>query len=384
MKAVSKALALTACLKLLSARPVSNDGAAMQIIQTTTTASGQTIDWVPIDSQGVEIAAPPPPPGSDAAGNATQPDIKAMAAADPGLHGPAGTVPILRANPGANAPKRLPGMSNDTLIADSDAGVHWYASTAQGVANHGGIGTLSMFRPYVQSGSDFSLLQTAIIRSNVPVAGGGTTSQTLEAGWINYPNQVSAQHIFTYFTTCGYAQQGANIGGWNRDQAGWVQVDATVFPGYAFSQIATDGGTQYDLNIQYQLYQGNWWLWVVNSWIGYYPANVFTKGVSSGSTLETSASSLNWYGEIYNSETAETTTDMGSGELANTGFGHAGYIHNIAYLDTNGNSQAYDGSGGVVVSDSSRYSLQTAFNSGSSWGSYMYLGGPGAGGKVGG
>jgi hypothetical protein len=80
---------------------------------------------------------------------------------------------------------------------------------------------------------------------------------------INYPNQVSQPHIFTYFTTDGYTGSGTNIGGWNQDVGGWVQVDSTYFPGTAFS-IATIGGTQYDMTMQWQLFQGNWWLLVID------------------------------------------------------------------------------------------------------------------------
>jgi hypothetical protein len=91
---------------------------------------------------------------------------------------------------------------------------------------------------------------------------------------------------------------------------------------------------------------------------------------------------VNWYGEIYNSQTDLTRTDMGSGEFASTGFGRSGYIHNIQYTDTSGNSQGYDGSSQIIVSDTSRYTIDYSFNSGTSWGSFFYLGGPGNGGVV--
>ena len=76
--------------------------------------------------------------------------------------------------------------------------------------------------------------------------------------------QVLQPHIFTYFTTDGYTGGGTKIGGYNQDVGGWVQVDSTYFPGSAFSSISTFGGTQYDMTMQYQLYQGNWWLYVID------------------------------------------------------------------------------------------------------------------------
>lgn len=73
---------------------------------------------------------------------------------------------------------------------------------------------------------------------------------------------------------------------------------------------------------------------------------------------------------------------MGSGEFAATGFGHSAYIHNMQYTDPSGNAQFY--TAGFGDSDSSRYSHVNVANSGGDWGSYVYLGGPGAGGVVGG
>ena len=115
-----------------------------------------------------------------------------------------------------------------------------------------------MFKAFVNNAGDFSLLQSAVAyQSSVGL-------QTVEAGWINYPLQIDQPHIFTYFTTDGYASSGNKVGGWNQDVGGWVQVDSTYFPGTVFSTIATIGGTQYDMTMQFQLFQGNWWLFVID------------------------------------------------------------------------------------------------------------------------
>jgi hypothetical protein len=115
-----------------------------------------------------------------------------------------------------------------------------------------------MFKAFVNNGADFSLLQAAVAFDS------SAGLQTVEAGCITYPNQISQPHIFTYFTTDGYSGSGNNIGGWNQDVGGWVQVDDTYFPGTVFTSIATFGGTQYDMTMQYQLFQGNWWLFVID------------------------------------------------------------------------------------------------------------------------
>jgi len=118
------------------------------------------------------------------------------------------------------------------------------------------------------------------------------------------------------------------------------------------------------------------------SYIGYYPANLFSNNIS-GVTLATGSDVIYYYGEIYQSENAETTTDMGSGEFAETGFGHSAYIHNMVYTDPSSGDDV-DYTAGFGDSDSTRYDHVNVVSSGTNWGSYVYLGGPGAGGVVGG
>lgn len=60
-----------------------------------------------------------------------------------------------------------------------------------------------------------------------------------------------------------------------------------------------------------------------------------------------------------------------------------GFYQNITYLGTDGVLQDYDGTAHAFVSDEARYNMEVHYNSGSAWGSCMWVGGPGAGGKVG-
>jgi hypothetical protein len=378
--------------------------AELNVVKTTIHPNDNVIDWVPIESQG-KIASPPPLPatpfnslstekGKEADRKTSRP--LALLELEGAEKGPGGTVPIPRQNlkilsPNQTLSQRLskPPFLNVSGVQDTASAAqfpHWYCSTAQHVPNTGTQGTLSMFNAFVENGHDFSLLQTAVIKSNVPTPGnpGKLCGQTLEAGWINYPSQVSQPHLFTFFTTNGYTQNGDYIGGWNTDSKGWVQVDTTIFPGTPFSVTSQDGGAQYDLAIQYSLFQNNWWLWVIDRWIGYYPASLYSNNEADpNQTLAMGSDQINWYGEIYQNDPTLTTTDMGSGEWPETGFGHSAYIHNITYIDTNGNAQGYDGSAQASTSDPSRYRMITGFNSGQAWGSYIWLGGPGFGGQVG-
>ena len=107
--------------------------------------------------------------------------------------------------------------------------------------------------------------------------------------------------------------------------------------------------------MQYQLHQGNWWLYVIDTWIGYYPASLFSAGeANAAATLAQGSDVIFYYGEIYNSENAMTTTDMGSGEFAAAGSGKSAYIHNMVYQDSG--SAYHDYTAGFGDSDSGRYS----------------------------
>ena len=116
-----------------------------------------------------------------------------------------------------------------------------------------------------------------------------------------------------------------------------------------------------------------------------YPGSLFSNNRADASqTLAVGSSQINFYGEIFQSEAEDTTSDMGSGQFPETDWTHSAYIHNILYTDTSGHDQGYDGTPQLFSTDTNRYRIKPSFNSGSSWGSYFFLGGPGAGGVVGG
>ncbi|PHH74960.1 hypothetical protein CDD82_4645 [Ophiocordyceps australis] len=363
-----------------SSTPVARDG----VVKTTTRLDGQMIDWVVLESQG-DIASPPP----DALfrRGVKQPPLEAIIHLESAMDGPPGTVPVLRGGGPTLPKKRLPDAADNNSVAvtgESFAGKHWYASAGQQVGNWGGKATFSLFNAFAQRSSDFSLLQMAVIRPQAAHAGTGPVTQTVEAGWINYPNQVRPPHLFAYYTTNGYAGDGDGIGGWNRDGAGWVQTDATIYPGVAFTPLSANGGAQYEVDIGFLLHAGNWWLWVLDRYIGYYPGHLFARGVHADDTLAGRSTLLDFYGEVFNSGPDLTSTDMGSGEFPDGGFGRSAYLHNMVHVDAAGKSHDYDGSGQIIVSDPGRYRILSFFRSSTTWRSYVFVGGPGAGGVVGG
>ncbi|KAI1152738.1 hypothetical protein F4825DRAFT_450159 [Nemania diffusa] len=381
---VLKAATVAAILQTTSASPMWPRADGIHVISTTTTADGQVIDWaIPESQTGGKIAQPPPVPSHKHGFRSQQAVIRALFDNNKALQGPNGTVPIPRLSGTTKSIKRFPTKEDNESFAKIDAasngyaGKHWYANSGQSVVNYGGEATFSLFEAFTNK-NDFSLIQTAIYH-DTPHAG----IQTIEAGWINFPGQAALPHLFTYFTTSGYSKEGDNVGGWNREHKGWVQVDPHIYPGVAFAPLSARGGIQHEADIGYILFAGNWWLWCMGRYIGYYPGAMFAQdGVAAADTLADHAVGLNFYGEIFNGEAALTTTDMGSGEWPDTGLGRSAYMHNIVYIDGNNKAQEYNGQAATGVSDASRYNLITNWSSGTKWGSYMYLGGPGAGGKI--
>ncbi|KAF2738355.1 DUF239-domain-containing protein [Polyplosphaeria fusca] len=366
--------------------PVDGLSRDLRVVKRTTSDDGTQIDWVALDSQtpNGKIAGAPPIPKTKSLFASDEKTLrpKALLQQDGAEKGPEGTVPIFVAN---NATKEMQRTKNPPVgpelvsgFGKRAVGDHWYASSAQTVNNHGGQASYSLFKAYTQASSDFSLLQVAVANYDVPNKG----MQTVEAGWINYPAQIASPHLFTFFTTDGYSSNADNTGGWNRDVGGWVQVDTEIFPGTPFGPFSTRGGTQYDMEIQYWLYEGNWWLFVLDRWIGYYPASLFGAGTTASQSLQTFSDHIHYYGEIYDSHAQLTTTDMGSGSFPEAGFGQSAYIRNMFYIDTGDVLQTYDGSAGTVVSDTNRYRMVADYHSSTNFQSYMFLGGPGAGGVV--
>lgn len=385
-KILLQSLALGLLAPQASASPITVGNLPYKVVKTTTNSYGDTIDWVMRESQGV-IATPPPAEllGERVLAENVTSLTFAHLIAQPQNQGPAGAVPVMRSS------GRFPNkVANPLLIKGAGAqrravGDHYYANSAQDVANHGGGADFSMFNPYVEDDHDFSLIQVAVAR-NVQDPDYGSVIQTVEAGWMHYYDvgqNSNAPFLFTFYNTDGYHHQADNLGGYNQMYKGWVQYDSTVHPGYRFSPISTIGGEQHDLRIQYYLYQSNWWLYVAGKAIGYYPASLFSQKQAASATLSSGADSIAFYGEVTTSRADGTNTDMGSGNYPDTGYGKAGYIRNIQYYDTSDALVGYNTN--LVAEDTNRgYKIAPFFNSGKSgWNSYMFLGGPGSDGKIG-
>ncbi|CEJ83149.1 hypothetical protein VHEMI03171 [[Torrubiella] hemipterigena] len=356
----------------------------VEVVHTTHLDNGHILDWIKPESQG-SIASPP----SRLPNNSTENEELTKSLLKNLKTGPPGTVPVLRRDNKMTIPKVVPPAPGSKPKSRIDrrqyAQKHWYASSSQNWDGHGTSGHFSMYNAYVYSDSDFSLLQLAAIRENVPgVVGTGYTGlQTVESGWIHYARYGRNPTLFTFYTTNGHGTYGDNLCSWNTDHKGWVQVDNTYYPGMEMTPLATVGGDANEFAIDVLLDKGNWWIGINGKWIGYYPASMFTRnGNTADQTLESKTNRVDWYGEVYQDEGALTTTDMGSGHFASEGYGKSAFIRLLTLTGLDGSKTNYNGR--TFQDDTSRYTIDPHFDGGGDWGSYMFLGGPGAGGVSGG
>jgi hypothetical protein len=284
--------------------------AKRDVTTQTTTPAGDRVDWVPVESQ--TDGAPAEPPSLDDAGDI--PERPTLAAARTLLapdveQGPPGTVPVLRKNvdtmrPVGNLQDYLAKGLHPRLILPPDnpnppatGAAHEYAHAWQFVTNYGTEGYINTWKPYVQWSNEFSLGQLWTVR------GSGTGLQTLEVGSQTYKDIYGdwSPHLFIYYTTNSYTNGGDNLGGYNTDVKGWVQVGTSSFPGMRVAE-SIDGGDQYDLYIKVQLFHGNWWVRIGAEWMGYYPASLYNDG-----GLRSMSDRADWGGETVDDTTNHTS-----------------------------------------------------------------------------
>jgi hypothetical protein len=262
-----------------------------------------------------------------------------------------------------------------------DSANHKYALGYQFLKCYGGQGQYSCFDPAVEASGSESLIQTGLLNEK------GKAMQTIEAGWQVLPSYYgdTVPHLFTYFRTAGTAV-GPGVGGYNQDTGDWNQVDGTIHPKSTFAPLSVlgDPSGQRRIQIATQLYQGNWWIWCQGRWIGYYKASLFqATAPGSSDTLASYADTIGYWGEIADdaSITTPTTTDMGSGQFPERMWPWSAYMHNLAYSPDETGLRAYwfDGSADTRATDPDYYRIVPHYTIDTTWGSFVWLGGPGAG-----
>jgi Neprosin len=362
--------------------------ARRETVTSTETPAGQVLDWIPRESQVREakIADPPaedrPVTFQDGEQRA-EPVVFELQRRDAKI-GPPGTVPVVRKDIERIRPivglqdwlakgtrAKLVGPPDDArgIEAPGSGATHKYGYTSQSVICYGTEGNINAWDPYVEWSDEFSLGQLWLTR------GSGSGLQTLEVGHQEYRDLYGdwVPHLFVYYTTNGYTASGDNKGGYNQDVDGWVQVSNTIYPEALSSPLSVFGGTQYNMALKVQLYQGNWWVRVNGTWIGYYPASLY-----SISGLRSQADMVAWGGEVVDSDdhAGTTATDMGNGHWPYEGWQKCAYMTNLLYQSaTSGTMARYDAT--TWASHPKCYGVEGHFNNTGSWGSYFWWGGSG-------
>jgi Neprosin len=362
--------------------------ARREVVSRTATKGGLELDWVPIESQLHEDKLADPPEEDrplEVAGEKRRAELMRFELEVEGAErGPEGTIPMVRKRierirpvvglndwlaKGIRAHQLTAADDPRQIALPQDGGTHKYANTGQSVTAYGTEGNINAWDPYVEWSDEFSLGQLGLSR------GSGNGFQTVEVGHQEYRDLYGdwVPHLFVFYTTNNYTDQGDNKGGYNQDVDGWVQYSNTIHPEALSSPLSQFGGTQYIMALKVQLWQGNWWVRVNGNWIGYYPASLYSTG-----GLRSQASSVGWWGEIVDSDDHAGTsrTDMGNGHWPYEGWQHCAYMNNLRYQSgTGGAMSTY--SAGASASHPNCYGVEGHFNNTGSWGSYFWWGGSG-------
>jgi hypothetical protein len=361
--------------------------ARRDVVVRTQTPGGLALDWIPIESQtkSRKLAEPPEEDRRLEPGKGDRPAelVEFELERDGAEHGPKGTVPLLRtpidritSTVGLNdwlakgpRSKRVAPADSPYPYALPATDVHKHVYATQSVTCYGTAGNINAWDPYTEWSDEFSLGQLWLIR------GSGNGMQTLEVGHQEYRDLYGdwVPHLFLFYTTNNYTKQGDNLGGYNTDVDGWVQYASTIHPGALSSPLSQFGGTQFIMALKVQLWQGNWWVRVNGTWIGYYPASLY-----NANGLKSRADRLDWGGEVVDSgdHAGTTATDMGNGHWPYEGWQRCAYMNNLRHQSTTTGGMAdYDGS--CASEAPACYGIDCHMRSGTNWGSYFWWGGSG-------
>ncbi|KAM0054813.1 putative neprosin [Helianthus debilis subsp. tardiflorus] len=290
---------------------------------------------------------------------------------------PKGTIPIrrttkediLRASSMKNYGKKSslstvahPNSIDLDLINDSG---HEHAIAFVEGEFYGAKASMNVWNPQIQQTNEFSLSQIWLL-------GGSFASDlnSIEAGWQVSPDLYGDHNtrFFTYWTSDAYQSTGC----YNLLCSGFIQINNEIALGASISPMSKYQGSQYDISLLVwkDPEQGNWWMQFGHgNVLGYWPGSLF-------SYLTTSASMIQWGGEVVNSadDGQHTTTQMGSGHFPEEGFGKSSYFRNVQIVDGS-NSLRNPKHIGTFTEQPNCYDVQTGKSK--DWGNYIYYGGPG-------
>lgn len=164
---------------------------------------------------------------------------------------------------------------------------YYYGPAAYTSLADGGGMTMRIERPDF-SGEGHTL-------DEIAVQGGAGDGNIVELGWNLSTSQYgdADPHLFVFHWI-----------GWNPtcyDGCGWVQYSATYFPGMNLGPLVGR-----EVYIGYVFYQGNWWAWFDNQWLGYFPGSEWNGNFTQSSLIQ-------WFGEVATANGIPPKVEMGNG-----------------------------------------------------------------------
>lgn len=185
------------------------------------------------------------------------------------------------------------------------AGYH-YVYGYQYATAAGGDAYFSQHTPYLSPSDAHTLAETS--------AQSADGNQIVEIGWTvdRGVNGDAQPHLFVF----SWVNRKPNC----YNGCGYVQYSSTFRPG----QVVAGNGATYLYAIEY--YQGNWWVYSQDQWLGYFPESIWSsKGVKF-----TQVGLVQWFGEI--SSGGGSKTQMGNGifgsKAGSATITHAAFITN--------------------------------------------------------
>lgn len=297
-----------------------------------------------------------------------------------GTRCPKGTVPIRRSTAHdvlrskslfdfgkKQAPISLARRKDAPDVVSANGHEHAIAYTGSSQEVYGAKATINVWDPSIQVVNEFSLSQIWVLSGSFD----GSDLNSIEAGWQVSPELYgdSRPRLFTYWTSDSYQATGC----YNLLCSGFVQTNSRVAIGAAISPVSSYTGNQYDISILIwkDPKLGNWWMsFGDNTLVGYWPAELFTH-------LANYATMVEWGGEVVNSRAngEHTSTQMGSGNFAEDGFGKASYFRNLEIVDSDNSLTAVQ-SISTLAENTNCYNIKSSYSN--EWGTHFYYGGPGS------
>jgi len=181
------------------------------------------------------------------------------------------------------APKGNPYFSGTAVDAPYQYAGSWASAGGSIPLFDGGGVVTKVENPAISSGSGTHSL------FEISVQGGTGNGNIVEIGWIkNVGDAAPRLFIFHWKAFVPGCYNGC----------GWVQWSPSIVPG----MVVNAGSESY---MGWVYYQGNWWAWYANQWVGYFPGTIWDGAYNKVSLVQ-------WFGEVYESDPTPET-DMGNG-----------------------------------------------------------------------